>query len=100
MKHSKSRFIGILIGVGIPLSQGESVYLFLRIHYSSDYDTNGTPVRQFNLGYQSAGYYADRSKAAYWDGRNNSGESGSSGVYFYQLRAGDYTALRRMVILK
>ena len=23
------------IGVGIPLSQGESVYLFLRIHYSS-----------------------------------------------------------------
>ena len=64
------------------------------------YDTNGTPVRQFNLGYQPAGYYADRVKAAYWDGRNNSGESVSSGVYFYQLRAGEYTALRRMVILK
>ena len=58
------------------------------------YDTKGTPVRQFNLGYQPAGYYTDRAKAAYWDGRNDSGESVSSGVYFYQLSAGDYTVLR------
>ena len=64
------------------------------------YDTKGVPVRQFDLGYQPAGYYTNRSKAAYWDGCNESGESVASGVYFYQLRAGDYTALRRMVILK
>ena len=64
------------------------------------YDTTGTPVRQFDLGHQPAGYYTDRAKATYWDGRNDSGESVSSGIYFYQLRAGDYTALRRMVILK
>ena len=64
------------------------------------YDTKGTPVRQLKLGYQLEGYYTDRVKAAYWDGRNDSGESVASGVYFYQLRAGDYTALRRMVILK
>ena len=64
------------------------------------YDTRGVPVRQFDLGYQPAGYYTNRSKAAYWDGCNESGESVASGVYFYQLRAGDYTALRRMVILK
>ena len=64
------------------------------------YDTNGAPVRQFDLGHQSAGFYTTRTKAAYWDGRNDTGESVASGVYFYQLQAGDYTDLRRMVILK
>ncbi len=64
------------------------------------YDTKGTPVRRLDLGHQAAGYYTDRAKAAYWDGRNDSGESVASGVYFYQLHAGDDTVLRRMVILK
>ena len=64
------------------------------------YDTKGTQVRRLDLGYQPTGYYTDRAKAAYWDGRNDSGESVTSGVYFYQLCAGNYTALRRMVILK
>ena len=63
------------------------------------YDTNGTPVRQFDLGYQPVGFYTARTKAAYWDGRNEHGETVASGVYFYQLQAGDYTDLRRMVIL-
>ena len=64
------------------------------------YDTNGAMVRQLDLGHQYAGYYTAQSKAAYWDGCNESGESVASGVYFYQLRVGDYTATRRMVILK
>ena len=64
------------------------------------YDTKGTIVRQLDLGHQPAGYYTDRAKAAYWNGRNASGESVASGVYFYQLRAADYSALRRMVIVK
>ena len=53
-----------------------------------------------DLGHQSAGYYTDRSKAAYWDGCNESGESVASGVYFYQLQAGDYSTKRLMVIVK
>ena len=64
------------------------------------YDTKGRTVRQLDLGHQPAGYYTDQNRAAYWDGRNERGGSVTSGVYFYQLRAGDYTALRRMVILK
>jgi hypothetical protein len=64
------------------------------------YDTKGTPVWQLELGNQPAGFYTTRTKAAYWDGRNDRGESVASGVYFYQLQAGDYTDLRRMVILK
>ena len=64
------------------------------------YDTKGALVRQLDLGHQPAGFYTDRGRAAYWDGRNHSGESAASGTYFYQLRAGDYSQMRRMVIVK
>jgi hypothetical protein len=64
------------------------------------YDTAGAMVRQLDLGHQPAGFYTDRSRAAYWDGRNRNGELVASGIYFYQFRAGDYTATRRMVIVK
>ena len=64
------------------------------------YDAKGTPVRQLALGYQAAGHYAARGKAAYWDGRNERGEAVASGIYVYQFRAGDYRASRRMVIAK
>ena len=64
------------------------------------YNTKGTLVRQLDLGHQPAGFYTAQAKAGYWNGRNESGELVASGIYFYQLRAGDYSALRRMVILK
>ena len=64
------------------------------------YDTNGTLVRRLALGNQATGYYAERGKAAYWDGRNERGEAVASGIYIYQFRAGDYAASRRMVIVK
>ena len=64
------------------------------------YDTNGAVVRRFDVGHQRAGYYTDRSKAVYFDGRNKRGEAVVSGVYFYQLQAGDYSNTRKMLILK
>ena len=64
------------------------------------YDTKGTLVRRLAFENQAAGYYAERGKAAYWDGRNESGEAVASGIYIYQFRAGDYAASRRMVIVK
>ena len=64
------------------------------------YDIKGVLVRRLDLGHQMAGYYADRTKAAYWDGRNNLGESVGSGIYFYQLQTKDFSAMRKMVILK
>ena len=64
------------------------------------YDTHGAVVRRFDLGHQAMGYYTDRTKAVYWDGRNRLGEQVGSGVYFYHLAAGNYTATRRLVILK
>ena len=64
------------------------------------YDTKGTLVRRLALGNQAMGYYAERGKAGYWDGRNERGETVASGIYIYQFRAGDYAASRRMVIVK
>ena len=66
----------------------------------SIYDIDGALVRELDLGHQRAGYYTDRSRAAYWDGRNKWGEPVASGVYFYQLHADDYSQMRKMVILK
>ena len=42
--------------------------------------------------------YQSRSRAAYWDGKNEFGESVASGLYFYTLTAGDFTATRKMLI--
>ena len=64
------------------------------------YDINGQLVRRLALGYQAAGMYRSRSRAAYWGGRNQLGESVASGLYFYTLTADDFTATRRMMILK
>ena len=64
------------------------------------YDMNGEIVRRLALGHQTAGMYQSRSRAVYWDGRNQLGESVASGLYFYTLTAGRFTATRRMLILK
>ena len=64
------------------------------------YAANGAVVRKLDLGHQRAGSYASQSRAAYWDGRNEVGESVASGVYFYTLSAGDFAATRKMVIQK
>ena len=66
----------------------------------SIYDINGALVRQLDLGYQRAGYYTDRSRAAYWDGRNAFGEQIATGIYFYSLTARDFSATRKMLIGK
>ena len=64
------------------------------------YAVNGQVVRRLALGYQTAGMYQTRSRAAYWDGRNAFGEPVASGVYFYTLTAGDFSATRKMLIRK
>ena len=68
--------------------------------YITIYDARGKRVRRFNRGHQKAGAYVNRQRAAYWNGRSEIGELVSSGLYFYHLRAGDFTAIERMVILK
>jgi hypothetical protein len=64
------------------------------------YDVHGRMIRQLELGYIPAGVYQTKAKAAYWDGTNNIGERVASGVYFYHLKSSEFSASRKMVILK
>ena len=64
------------------------------------YAVNGALVRTLDLGHQPAGVYQQQTRAAYWDGRNQLGEPVASGLYFYMLTAGDFTATRKMLIRK
>ncbi len=79
----------------IPYRLAQDAFVTLTI-----YDSSGHLVRALNMGHQTAAVYESQSKAAYWDGRNKLGESVASGVYFYTLTAGDFSATRKMLILK
>ena len=79
----------------IPYQLAESAEVTLTI-----YDINGQLVRRLAVGHQAAGMYQSRSRAVYWDGRNQLGESVASGLYFYTLTAGEFSATRKMLILK
>ncbi len=79
----------------IPYQLAASTKVTLQI-----FAVNGALVRTLDLGHQPAGVYQQRRRAAYWDGRNQVGESVASGVYFYTLTAGDFTATRKMLIRK
>ena len=79
----------------IPYRLAKDAFVTLTI-----YDLSGRIVRTLDVGHRIAAVYESRSKAIYWDGRNDVGEGVASGVYFYHLSAGDYSATRKMVILK
>ena len=79
----------------IPYRLAEEAFVTLTI-----YDLNGHVVRTLDVGDRIAAVYEGRSKAIHWDGRNEVGEQVASGVYFYHLSAGDYSATRKMLNLK
>ena len=79
----------------IPYQLAKSADVSISIHA-----IDGKLVRALDLGHQPAGVYYNRSRAAYWDGRNEFGEPVASGVYFYTITAGDFTATRKMLIRK
>ena len=79
----------------IPYHLSEPAEVILTI-----YSVDGRVVRTLELGHQAAGFYQHRSRAAYWDGRNDVGERVATGIYFYHLAADDFSATRKMVILK
>ena len=79
----------------IPYQLSEAANVTVSIH-----SVAGKLVRTLTLGHQAAGIYQNRSRAVYWDGRNQLGESVASGVYFYTFTAGDFAATRKMLIRK
>ena len=79
----------------IPYQLSEPAEVTLHI-----YTIDGRLIRTLRLGYQLAGMYQSKSRAAYWDGKNAVGEVVASGVYFFTITAGDFTATRKMLIMK
>jgi len=79
----------------VPYKLAKDTNVVIRI-----YNTNGKIVRTLRLGNQAAGVYVDKERAAYWDGKNERGDKVASGLYFYTLQAGKFTATKRMVIVK
>jgi hypothetical protein len=79
----------------IPYQLHESGEVVIRIH-----NVTGELVRELRLGYKPAGIYTNQDRSAYWDGRNEAGERVSSGVYFYNIQAGNYNAIMKMIISK
>lgn len=63
-------------------------------------DVKGRIIRTLKLGIMPAGLYTNRSRAAYWNGTNALGEPVASGIYFYTLTAGNFTATRKLLIQK
>lgn len=59
------------------------------------YDVAGRLVRTLVNDSKPAGRYS-----ATWNGRNNHGEEVSSGVYFFKMKAGRFTSVRKAVLLK
>ena len=79
----------------IPYQLAKGTDVTVTIH-----DLQGAVVRRLMLGHQAAGIYHHRSRAAHWDGKNTVGEPVASGLYFYTLTAGDFTATRKLLIIK
>ena len=79
----------------IPYYLAEAASVTVRI-----YNVKGELIRSINVGKQAAGAYTNRQRAVYWDGKDDTGQSVASGVYFYQLLADDFSETRRMVVMK
>lgn len=79
----------------LPFYLASDTNVKIRIH-----NLLGETVRTLELGHKSAGYYDTHVKAAYWDGKDNIGQFVSSGFYFYTLETSDFTATKKMVIVK
>ncbi|MGB9596509.1 MAG: FG-GAP-like repeat-containing protein, partial [Candidatus Poribacteria bacterium] len=64
------------------------------------YKADGGIVRTLDLGIKPAGAYIDKDKSAYWDGKDEQGQRCSSGVYFYAIEAGEFIAVKKMIVVK
>jgi len=75
------------------LSQAADVTIWI-------YDISGGLVQKLNLGSKAVGTYLKKEEAAHWNGKSCAGEEVASGIYFYVLRAGNFTAMRKMLIVR
>ena len=59
------------------------------------YNVTGQLVRELTAGHRQAGSYE-----IHWNGLNDQSHLVPSGIYFYHMKAGDFTATRKMALIK
>ncbi|MBW6516856.1 MAG: T9SS type A sorting domain-containing protein, partial [Candidatus Cloacimonetes bacterium] len=59
------------------------------------YNVRGQMVRVLTEGYYEQGVHN-----VLWDGKTESGSRAGSGMYFYNMKSGDYTSTKKMILLK
>ncbi|MBC8174859.1 MAG: T9SS type A sorting domain-containing protein, partial [Candidatus Marinimicrobia bacterium] len=59
------------------------------------YDIMGRQVKELVSGELVSGYHT-----AIWDATDSFGKPVGAGIYLYQIKAGDFTQTRKMILLK
>ncbi|MDQ1318010.1 MAG: type sorting protein, partial [Candidatus Poribacteria bacterium] len=93
------------LGVSFPNPINPEAWIPFKLAESNDvviklYNTKGQLVRTLDLGYRVPGSYITRTMAAYWDGKDENGQHVSSGIYFYNIKAGSFTATKKLIVLE
>jgi hypothetical protein len=105
MANVNPTIVASSLGNAFPSPANPEVWIPYRLDAASDvkitiYNLTGQLVRTLQLGHRPAGIYDNKQLAAHWDGRNANGETVASGFYFYTLKAGDFTATRKLFIVR
>ena len=74
----------------INFSTKETGYVSINI-----YNMRGQLVKTLVNGELDRNYYE-----IVWDGKDNSGKSTASGIYFYKMKAQDYNSTKKMILMK
>jgi len=64
------------------------------------YSAAGELVRELNLGNRPAGIYVSQDRAAYWDGKDKFGMPVASGIYFYSIKTDNFSAVKKLIVIK
>jgi outer membrane lipoprotein-sorting protein/Ca2+-binding EF-hand superfamily protein len=93
------------LGASFPNPTNPEAWIPFKLADGSDvvvriYNTRGQLVRTLDLGYRLPGKYTTEATAAHWDGKDENGQRISSGVYFYNIKAGNFTATRKLIVLQ
>ncbi|MDI6794465.1 MAG: hypothetical protein QME81_16630 [bacterium] len=79
----------------IPFTLSRESQVLIRI-----YTLAGELIKTIDLGYLAPGEYTSREKAAFWNGRDETGREVAGGVYLYQLQTDSTVQTHKMVIAR
>ena len=106
-------FMAMVKQVGVPtqfeLAQNYpnpfNPYTDIRYQIADSRSPTHTTLKIFNILGQEVATLVDEVKepgyyTVTWDGRDEKGDEVPSGIYFYRMRAGDFTAIKKMALIK